>query len=89
MLCYFSLCREDHRWWWRSFWSAASAGGYLFCYAALYAHYQLALRGGSALIIYHGYMGMASLGLGLMTGSVSFLAAYWFVLTIFGSLKFD
>ena len=89
VLCYFMLCREDHRWWWRSFTNTASTGLYLYAYAAFYARRQLALRGGSALIIYYGYMGIASIGLGLITGAVGFLSSYWFVHTIFSSLKFD
>ena len=47
------------------------------------------LTGATALLVYHAYMAMASIALGLMTGSLGFLAALWFVFQIFGSLKFD
>ena len=45
MLCYFQLCREDYRWWWRSFFSTATAGLYLFIYAICYATSELRLSG--------------------------------------------
>lgn len=89
VMCYFTLCRENHAWWWRAFWSTASCGLYIYIYCALYANTQLQLTGLTALLIYHCYMGMASIAVGLMTGAVGFLAAMWFVFQIFGSLKFD
>lgn len=52
-------------------------------------HSCIQLTGLTALLIYHCYMGMASIAVGLMTGAVGFLAAMWFVFQIFGSLKFD
>jgi transmembrane 9 superfamily member 2/4 len=35
VLCYFQLCAEDHRWWWRSVQWAGSCAGYMFLYRYL------------------------------------------------------
>jgi len=86
---HFQLCREDHRWWWRSFNNTGFAGVYLYLYAAIYAHAELHLSGFTARLLYYGYMGAASLALYLMAGAVGFLAAFGFVHTIFSSLKVD
>ena len=32
VMCYFQLCNEDYRWWWRSYLSAGSSGIYLMLY---------------------------------------------------------
>ena len=38
VLCYFQLCAEDYRWWWRSFLTAGSSGLYLFAYSGAPCH---------------------------------------------------
>ena len=41
VMCYFQLCREDHRWWWRSFLNTAATGIYFFIYSIVYARSEL------------------------------------------------
>ena len=48
VMAYLQLCREDYRWWWRAFANTASAGGYLFVYAIVYARSELQLHGAAA-----------------------------------------
>jgi transmembrane 9 superfamily protein 2/4 len=36
VLCYFQLCAEDHRWWWRSLQWSGSFSGYMFLYSVWY-----------------------------------------------------
>ena len=36
VMCYFQLCSENHRWWWRAFLTSGSSALYLFLYSALY-----------------------------------------------------
>lgn len=69
VLCYFQLCREDYRWWWRAFNNPGFAGVYLYLYAILYAHYELHLPGLTAKLIYFGYMGAAAISFYLMAVS--------------------
>ena len=89
VMAYLQLCREDYRWWWRAFANTASAGGYLFVYAIVYARSELQLHGAAAPVLYYGYMGAASLGVALMTGTVGFAAAYAFVYHIYAAVKVD
>ena len=44
VMCYFQLCNEDYRWWWRSYLSAASSGGYLMLYSLWYFFSKLKVR---------------------------------------------
>ena len=46
LLCYFQLCNEDHRWWWRSFLSSGACAGYTLLYAIWYVRtvYVIAAR---------------------------------------------
>ena len=36
VLCYFQLCAEDYRWWWRSFMNSGSTALFVFLYAIFY-----------------------------------------------------
>ena len=36
LLCYFQLCNEDYRWWWRSFLTSGACAGYMVLYAVWY-----------------------------------------------------
>ena len=88
-MCYFQLCAEDYRWWWRSFAHTGSCGLYFFLHAAAYAHSELHLSGPTAIAIYYGYTAAASAALSLVTGGVSFVACFWFVRSIFAAVKVD
>jgi len=89
VLCYFQLCNEDYNWWWRSFLNAGSAGLYLFGYAFVYFSTQLEMVGFVPCLVYFGYMLIASLLFVLVTGTVGFFAAWWFVCKIFAAVKVD
>merc|ERR1719335_732986 len=41
VLCYFQLCGEDYRWWWRSFFTSGSSAIYLFVYSIFYYYTKL------------------------------------------------
>mmetsp|Transcript_10284 Transcript_10284/g.18124 ORF Transcript_10284/g.18124 Transcript_10284/m.18124 type:complete len:634 (+) Transcript_10284:179-2080(+) len=88
VLCYFQLCSEDYNWWWRSFLTSGSSAFYLFLYSCLYFYTKLDLQF-TAAIIYFSYMGLISFSFFLLSGSVGFLACFWFVRVIFGSIKVD
>lgn len=85
---YFQLCNEDYHWWWRSFSNAGSTAVWVFFYSFLYFR-QLEANTFATYVLYFGYMGLASLGLFLMTGFVGAMSTFWFNVTIFGSVKVD
>merc|ERR1719491_1727734 len=85
---YFQLCGENYHWWWRSFTTAGSTGIYVFLYSFIYFK-QLEANSFATYVLYFGYMGLASLGLFLMTGFVGVLTCLIFNKTIFSSIKID
>lgn len=89
LLTYLQICREDYRWWWRSFAHTGSAGLYFFGNAAAYAHTELHLKGTTAVAIYYSYTAATAAALCLMTGALGFLSSYWFVRTIYAAVKVD
>ena len=82
-------CNEDYHWWWRSYLSAASSGGYLFLYAVWYFWAKLHISGPVGAVLYFAYMSMVALTFSLLTGSVGFFACLWFVRKIYGAIKVD
>jgi len=88
LFTYFQLCGENYHWWWRSFCTAGSTAIYVFFYSFVYFK-QLEANSFSTYMLYFGYMGLASLALFLMTGSVGVFSALWFNKTIFASIKID
>jgi transmembrane 9 superfamily protein 2/4 len=88
LFCYFQLCGENYHWWWRSFSTAGSTGLYVFLYSFVYFK-QLEANQLATYVLYFGYMGLASLGLFLMTGFVGVVTCLWFNKTIYGSIKID
>jgi transmembrane 9 superfamily protein 2/4 len=88
VLCYFQLCSEDYHWWWRAFLTSGSTALYVFLYSAIYFS-RLEPDMWVTYLLYFGYMGMLSLSIFLVTGSVGFLSCLWFTKKIYGSIKVD
>jgi transmembrane 9 superfamily protein 2/4 len=89
LMCYFQLCNEDYRWWWRSVLSSGSCAGYVFLYAIWYYATELDLVGFVPSCLYFGYMFMISLAFFVLTGTIGFYSCFWFVNKIYGSIKVD
>lgn len=89
VMCYFQLCNEDYRWWWRSFLAPASSGAYLFLYSIWYFSSKLTITGVVPTTLYFAYMAMISLTFALLTGSIGFFSCLWFVRKIYAAIKVD
>ncbi|CAI9779675.1 unnamed protein product [Fraxinus pennsylvanica] len=89
VLCYFQLCGEDYLWWWRSYLTAGSSALYLFLYAAFYFFTKLNITKPVSGILYFGYMLIASYAFFVVTGTIGFLACFWFTRLIYSSVKID
>lgn len=89
LLCYFQLCNEDYRWWWKSFLASGSCGAYLMLYAIWYNLTELEMSGFVPLFLYYGYMTIISITFFLITGTIGYLSSFWFNLQIYGSIKVD
>jgi len=89
VMIYFQLCYEDYNWWWRSFFMPASSGMHLFLYSIYYFATALSIQQISSTILYFGYMAMVSIFFGISTGTLGFLAAFFFVRYIYGHIRID
>lgn len=89
VMCYFQLCNEDYRWWWRSFVSAGSSGFYLLLYSIWYFYSKLQIEGFVPTVLYFSYMSMVSITFFILTSSIGFFSCLWFVRKIYGAIKVD
>jgi transmembrane 9 superfamily protein 2/4 len=91
VMTYYQLCAEDYNWWWRSFLTSGSGGGYLFLYAVYFCFIKTSppLKGVVSLMLYFSYMGLLSFIFFVMTGTIGFMATFAFVRYIYGSAKLD
>lgn len=89
VLCYFQLCHEDYHWWWRAFLTSGSSAIYLFLYSIVYFVTKLEIDAVVSTMLFFGYMFLISVGFFLLTGTIGFVSSYYFVETIYGSIKTD
>uniref|UniRef100_A0A0C9S7R3 Transmembrane 9 superfamily member n=1 Tax=Wollemia nobilis TaxID=56998 RepID=A0A0C9S7R3_9CONI len=89
VLCYFQLCSEDYHWWWRAYLTSGSSALYLFLYATFYFFTKLEITKLVSGILYFGYMTIISYAFFVLTGTIGFYACFWFVRTIYASVKID
>jgi transmembrane 9 superfamily protein 2/4 len=89
LLCYFHLCSEDYNWWWRSFWTSGFTGVYVFLYSIHYFVTKLSFNGATSTFLYFGYTSIFVLLFTLLTGTIGFLACFYFVYKIYSAVKVD
>lgn len=87
VLTYFQLCSEDYRWWWRSMLVPGASGIYLYAYCVFYYAVNLDMTGWVSHMLYFGYMGLVALAFSFITGTIGFLATFWFTRKIYGAIK--
>eukprot|EP00930_Biecheleria_cincta_P087280 TRINITY_DN7652_c0_g1_i1.p1 TRINITY_DN7652_c0_g1~~TRINITY_DN7652_c0_g1_i1.p1 ORF type:complete len:617 (-),score=110.00 TRINITY_DN7652_c0_g1_i1:77-1927(-) len=88
-LTYFQLTSEDYRWWWTAFSASGSSALYVFLYSIMYFNTRLQISHWVSVVMYFGYMGIASCVFMLISGSVGLLTSLHFVRGIYGSIKVD
>ena len=89
LFCYFQLCAEDYRWWWRSFLSAGSTAFYVFAYSCVWFQLLDPSKLFITYLLYFGYMGLISFAIFCVCGTIGFLSCFWFTTKIFASIKVD
>eukprot|EP00002_Diphylleia_rotans_P032693 TRINITY_DN6881_c0_g1_i1.p1 TRINITY_DN6881_c0_g1~~TRINITY_DN6881_c0_g1_i1.p1 ORF type:complete len:209 (-),score=24.22 TRINITY_DN6881_c0_g1_i1:547-1173(-) len=89
VMCYLHLCGEDYHWWWRSFLASGSSALYMFIYCVYYFLNKLEIHSFVPVLLFFSYTFIMCLILFLMTGSVGFLACFWFVRKIYAAVKVD
>jgi len=88
-LTYFQLVAEDWRWWWRSFFSAGSTGGYMYAYALFYFNYRSELTGFLQASFFFGYSLVVSYAFMLMLGAIGYWSTFAFIRHIYSRVKID
>mmetsp|Transcript_25517 Transcript_25517/g.56463 ORF Transcript_25517/g.56463 Transcript_25517/m.56463 type:complete len:595 (-) Transcript_25517:255-2039(-) len=88
-LLYFQLAREDHRWWWASFFNGGATGLFVFAYSFYYFFHRSNMDGVLQLSFYFGYMAVVSYAFFVMLGFVGFFSAFTFVNYIYSAVKTD
>lgn len=86
---YFLLNAEDYRWPWTSYLAGASTAAYVYLYAVYYFFFKTRMFGLFQTSLYFGYMALFSLGIGLLCGTVGYLATSMFVRKIYSTVKID
>lgn len=89
LLCYFHLCAEDYHWWWRSFLTSGFTAFYLFVYCVHYFVTKLSIEGVASTMLYFGYTAIMIFLFFLLTGTIGFMACFWFVRKIYSVVKVD
>eukprot|EP00501_MAST-03F_sp_TOSAG23-6_P000252 GSMAST32.ASY1.ANO1.258.1 assembled CDS len=89
VLCYFQLCSEDYRWWWRTFFTSGSSAVYLWLYSIFFYCDRMHTVTATAALVYFSYSAIITIAYFLTTGVLGFSATFWFVHKIYGSLKVD
>ncbi|KAG2200538.1 hypothetical protein INT47_012324 [Mucor saturninus] len=88
VLIFLQLCAEDHHWWWQSFIIGASPSLYMFLYG-LYYFQSTKIKGlvGASIYIINLILGCSVIG--LCTGTLGFLSAFFVIRRIYSSIKVD
>lgn len=88
-LIYFQLVKEDHAWWWKSFYNGGATGLFIFIYSLFYFFHRSKMNGIFQGSFYFGYMALVSYAFFLMLGFVGYLSSFNFVYYIYGAVKTD
>ncbi|ANB11817.1 Emp70p [Sugiyamaella lignohabitans] len=89
LMIYFTLCAENYNWQWRSFILSGSASIYIFLHSIIYLVSKLSLGGFISNGLYLGYSLLISFVFFILTGTVGFIASFFFVRKIYSSIKID
>jgi len=89
VMVYFQLCGEDYHWWWRSFVISGGSAVYVFAYSIFYFVTKLEITEFTATLLYFGYTILMVISFWLLTGTIGFYAAFFFVRKIYAAIKID
>lgn len=87
LLIYFSLCYENYKWQWKSFFISGGIAIYVFVHAIFLS--KLNLGGLTSIVLYVGYSAVIAACVGIACGTVGFLGSLYLTLNIYGQIKVD
>jgi transmembrane 9 superfamily member 2/4 len=74
---------------WKSFFSCASTGLYVFVYSMIFYARKLSIHNWASTFLYFSWSLVLCILFGIMTGTIGYIASWWFVRKIFSSIKVD
>lgn len=86
---YYTLCSENYKWHWKSFFVGGSCAIYVFLHALFFLSGDEGLEDFTSIVLYVGYSGVISLLVFLVCGTVGFLSNIFFVRKIYSQIKID
>ncbi|KAH9047779.1 hypothetical protein EDB84DRAFT_1575086 [Lactarius hengduanensis] len=89
LFTYFVLCAEEYRWHWRAFLTGGGNAIWLLAYGLFYWVSRLSLDSFSSVALYLGYLFLLVILDFLVTGTIGFLATYWAIRKLYGSIRID
>ncbi|OQV23063.1 Transmembrane 9 superfamily member 4 [Hypsibius exemplaris] len=89
VMVYFQLCGENYRWWWRSLLVSGGVALYVLAYSVFYFVTKLEITGFIPTLLYFGYTLLMVITVWILTGTIGFYAAYFFISRIYGAVKID
>ncbi|KAH9166904.1 endosomal P24A protein [Lactarius sanguifluus] len=89
LFTYFVLCAEEYRWHWRAFLTGGGNAIWLLAYGIFYLVSRLSLDSFSSVALYFGYLFLFAIFDFLVTGTIGFLATYWAIRKLYGSVRID
>jgi transmembrane 9 superfamily protein 2/4 len=89
VMVYFQLCGEDYHWWWRSFIVSGGSAFYVAVYSVFYFFTKLEITEFIPTLLYFGYTALMVFTFWLLTGTIGFYAAYFFIRKIYAAIKID
>ena len=87
LLIYFSLCNENYKWQWKSFFVSGGISIYVFLHAIILS--KLNLGGLTSIVLYVGYSFLIAACIGLMCGTVGFLSSLYLTLHMYRQIRVD
>jgi len=89
VMVYFQLCGEDYNWWWRSFAVSGGSAVYVAAYSLFYFCTKLEIDEFVPTLLYFSYTIIMVVTFWLLTGTIGFYAAYFFIRKIYAAVKID
>lgn len=88
LMSYYTLCSENYKWHWKSFFVGGACAIYVFAHSLFLINGEK-LGGFTSMVLYTGYSVVISSVVFLCCGAVGFLSALVFVRLIYAQIKID
>ena len=85
----FSFFPENYHWWWRSFFVSGGSAIYVLAYSVFYFYTKLDIDEFVPTLLYFTYTLMMVVTFWLLTGTIGFYAAFFFIRKIYAAVKID